>query len=176
LFSPPDKAKYLKELMEHLPSEADLRRQEEPGKPAAVTEPEGIAGVTDRDTLIYQLDLILNDLDHLETEHLPEKGRIADLPCDCIAKSGRSLRRHSIETIPIAARQGQDTAIYSEAADWAGRMMEIGTQEAVVSGAYDAQYPLESGTASKLRKRFQKILTSLKSPNRVGKIPTMKLS
>jgi len=50
----------------------------------------------------YQLDLILlDDLDHLETEHLPSKGRIAGVPCDCISKAGRSLRRHARETIPM---------------------------------------------------------------------------
>jgi len=160
LFPPPDRTKHLKELAELLPSEADLKQLQE-----LPTEVQAVPGVSDHDTLSYQLDLILDDLDHLETEHLPSKGRIAGQPCDCIAKAGRSLRRHSKETIPIAARQGQDTAIYSEAADWAGKMMEIGTVEAVVSGEYDAQYPLEAGTASKLRKRFQKVLTSLRKPN-----------
>ncbi len=28
----------------------------------------------------YQLDLILDDLDHLETEHFHSKGRIAGVP------------------------------------------------------------------------------------------------
>lgn len=88
----------------------------------------------------YQLDLILDDLDHLETEHLPSKGSIAGVPCDCISKAGRSLRRHARETIPIAARQARETKVYSEVAPWAERIMEIGTVEAVASGQYDEEY------------------------------------
>jgi hypothetical protein len=74
----------------------------------------------------YQLDLILDDLDHLETEHLPSRGRIAGVPCDCISKAGRSLRHHARETIPIAARQARETKVYQAVASWAERIMGTG--------------------------------------------------
>lgn len=59
----------------------------------------------------YQLDLILDGLDHPETEHLPSKGRIARVPCDCISKADGSLRRHARETIAIVARQARETKV-----------------------------------------------------------------
>jgi hypothetical protein len=72
----------------------------------------------------YQLDLILDGLDHLETEHLHSKGRIAGVPCDCFSKARRSLRRHARETIPIAARQAWETKVYWAVASWAERIVK----------------------------------------------------
>lgn len=118
-------------------------------------------GVSDKETLKYQLDLILDDLHHLETEHLPAQGRIAGVPCDCIAKAGRSLRRHAKETIPIAARQGEEPELFSELASWAQQLMDIGTLDKVQTGEYDAEYLKASGVASNLRKKIEPMFTSL---------------
>jgi hypothetical protein len=116
---------------------------------------EGEKAVTDEETLTYQHDRLLDELLHLETEHLPTKGRIAGKPCDCIAKAARELRRHARETIPIASRQGKDAKFYSELSEWAGTLIEIGSSDAVASGKYDNIYLQEAGTASKFRKQIE---------------------
>ena len=126
------------------------------------TERPSAESITDEETLRYQLDLIVDELQHLETEHLPMQGRIAGKPCDCIAKAARGLRRHAKETIPIAARQGKDTSVYSQMATWADGLMQIGTLDAVVTGEYDEEYLKQAGTASDLRKVFQKLLGEAK--------------
>ena len=118
--------------------------------------------ITDEGTLRYQLDYIIDDLQHLETEHLPNQGRIMGEPCDCIAKAGRTLRRHALETVPIAARQGQDATIYRHVADWANSVMDIGTLDAVNSGKFDEEYLKRAGAASTLRKSFEQLKTQLR--------------
>lgn len=118
--------------------------------------------VSEETTFKYQLDQILDDLQHLETEHLPAKGRIAGLPCDCIAKASRDLRRHSLETIPIASRQGKDASIFSEMVPLANEMMEIGTMAAVKSGQHDADYLRLAGIVSDYRKKISQILSECK--------------
>lgn len=118
--------------------------------------------ITDEETLRYQIELQIDDLQHLETEHLPNQGRIAGKVCDCIAKAARDLRRHARETIPIAARQGKDTSIYSQTATWAQGIMEMGTAEAVNSGKYDEEYLKQSGAASSLRKAFEALLAEVR--------------
>lgn len=114
-------------------------------------------------TLEYQLDLLLDELQHLETEHLPAKGRLLKSPCDCIAKASRSLRRHARETIPIAAREGKDTSLFDAIAEEADYLMGIGTLEAVKSGKYDAEYLSHSGVISNFRKSVDKMLAEVKS-------------
>ena len=117
---------------------------------------EAPASITDDETLRYQTELVIDDLQHLETEHLPNQGRIAGKPCDCIAKAARDLRRHARETIPIAARQGKDPVFYRELASWADRLVQIGTLDAVSSGEYDAEYLELAGVASQLRKEAER--------------------
>lgn len=111
--------------------------------------------VSDEETLRYQIDIIIDDLQHLETEHLPAQGRIAGKVCDCISKAARDLRRHTRETVPIAARQGKDTAVYSQVAAWAQEMVQIGTADVVASGRYEEEYLRQAGVASTLRKAFE---------------------
>lgn len=131
---------------------------EESGTETLSPEP----SVSELTTYRYQLERILDDLQHLETEHLPAKGRIAGLACDCIAKASRDLRRHSLETIPIAARQGKDATIFSEMADLASHMVEIGTASAVKSGRYDAEYLEQAGIISNYRKQIETLLSECK--------------
>lgn len=131
--------------------------QETPAPALETVEKAFPPSVTEEQTIKYQFDLIIDDLQHLETEHLPQQGRIMGQPCDCIAKAARSLKRHAKETIPIAARQGKDPALLSEVGHWAEGMMEIGTLEAASSGQFDEQYLREAGTASTFRKQFEGI-------------------
>lgn len=112
-------------------------------------------------SLDYQLDILLDDLQHLETEHLPAQGRLQGLPCDCIAKAARDLRRHAHETIPIAAREGKEAAIFSEMAAEGEHLIEVGTLEAVRSGLYDADYLKHAGTISNYRKAVEKMREGL---------------
>ena len=131
---------------------ADIDREVSPERSAPPVPEDKIS---DEETLRYQLDLILDDLQHLETEHLPGQGRIAGKVCDCIAKAARDLRRHTRETVPIAARQGRDTTLYSQVAAWAQEMVRIGTADMVASGQFDEEYPRQAGVASVLRKAFE---------------------
>lgn len=160
LFPPRDRRKALEGLAKSL-SKPPQSPPEMP-TPVAAAERKEVTDVSDQQTLIYQLELIRDDLEHLEQEHLPNKGRIAGAPCDCLAKAGRSLRRHARETIPIAARQGQDAKIYSEFTSWADHMIEIGTIEDVSSGKYDEEYLREAGTGSRYRKQIDSMLAELK--------------
>lgn len=110
----------------------------------------------------YQLDILLDDLQHLETEHLPAQGRLQGLPCDCISKAARDLRRHARETIPIAAREGKVATIFSEMATEGEHLIEIGTVEAVRTGLYDAEYLKSAGIISNYRKAVEKMRQELK--------------
>lgn len=166
LFDRSPRLKHLQELRDQLPSAEEQQVTPAPMESPTeevVEEKETSIGVTDSQTLAYQLDRLIDDILHLETEHLPNQGRIAGLPCDCIAKASRELRRHARETIPIAARQGKEAEIYSAAASWAERMMEIGSLEAVESGQHDQEYLREAGTASNFRKEFERLYSELKS-------------
>jgi len=124
--------------------------------PKATTSPM-YEGVSDAETLAYQWERILDDLQHLETEHLPMKGRIGNRACDCIAKAARDLRRHALETVPIAARQGVSTGILDEIGEWAQHMISIGTLQAVNSGKYNDEYLRQAGIASKYRKEIERL-------------------
>lgn len=119
-------------------------------------------GVTDQQTLAYQLDHIIAPLRQLEL-HLAEGGKIAGVPCDCIAKAAIDVSIFSEETVPIAARQGEDAKFYTELASWAKRMQSIGSEQAVSSGKHDDEYLAESGTASRFRKQVQALLSELKT-------------
>lgn len=114
-------------------------------------------GVSDKETLTYQVDRLIDDLQHLETEHLPMKGRLNGRPCDCITKAARDVRRHGLETVPIASRQGVSPKVFDEMAKWADKMIPIGTLQAVNSGKYDEVYLEEAGTASIFRKEMEKL-------------------
>lgn len=113
-------------------------------------------GVSEGETFDYQIDQLVDDLQHL-TEHLSNQGRLAGKPCDCIAKAARDARRHATETISIASRQGKPPRIFAEIAAWAERLIPIGTLEAASSGQYDDVYLEESGTASRFRKEVEKL-------------------
>ncbi|MBA7480227.1 hypothetical protein ES707_15676 [subsurface metagenome] len=125
------------------------------------TAQEPMVGASNETTLKYQLDHIIDDLEHLETEHLPYQGRLNGEPCDCIAKAARSLRRHAVETIPIAARQGEGAQIFSAMKDWAQHLIDIGTINQVVSGRYDDEYLAQAGDASNYRKQVEAIFTKV---------------
>ena len=115
--------------------------------------------VSNTETLVYQLDLILDDISHPETEHLLAQGKILGKPFDCIAKTGRSLHRHAIETVSIAARQKKDPVVFSRLADIGSRCMEIGTLDAVATHQYDNEYLTLAGDISTLRKQIDASLT-----------------
>ena len=76
--------KHLEEMRDMLPSaeeqEVTPAPMESPTQPV-VEEKETTIGVSDSQTLAYQLDRLIDDILHLETEHLPNQGRIAGLPC-----------------------------------------------------------------------------------------------
>lgn len=122
-------------------------------RPEKETTP--VSGVSDAETLQYQVDNIVNELVQLETLHLPAGGRIMGKSCDCIAKHSRIIKALAQETIPIAARQGKDSGIYSQLAEWAKEMQKIGTKVAVDSGQFAERYRAESGEASKFRKAIE---------------------
>ena len=142
-----------------IPQEGEAPTKEKKGK---VSSPQEIVtgeqfSVSDTTTLDYQIDRLIDDLQHLETEHLPAQGRIAGKTCDCIAKAARDLRRHSLETIPIASRQGKDAKLFSELASRADHLIEIGNLEAVNSGNYDEEYLRQAGQISTYRKQVEKM-------------------
>lgn len=117
------------------------------------SQPSAQTSVSDAQTLEYQLDRIIDDLQHLETEHLPAQGLIMGKACDCISKASRSLRFHSQETIPIATRQGKDARIFAEMAQWADHFVKIGTQDEVSTGTHTDEFLRGAGEASAFRKR-----------------------
>jgi hypothetical protein len=165
LFDRDRSIEHLRELREKLPSAAEQEVTPAPMGPSVGESSEAeetSTGVSDAQTLAYQLDRLIDDALHLETEHLPNQGRIEGLACDCIAKAARDLRRHAKETIPIAARQGHDPVVYSEAAAWAEYMIAIGSLEAVESGKHDQEYLVEAGRASNFRKEFERLHSELK--------------
>ena len=135
------------------------RVAEAAAEPTPLPKPPEIA--LEAHSLDYQLDTLLDDLQHLETEHLPAQGRLQGLPCDCIAKAARDLRRHARETIPIAARESKEATIFSEMAAEGDRLIEIGTVEAVRSGLYDAEYLKHAGTISNYRKAVERMRQEL---------------
>jgi len=150
------------------------QRLDLPVKPLAqaasreLSEASSLESVSDESTLKYQLELLVDDLQHLETEHLPNKGRIEGKACDCIAKAARDLRRHATETIPIASRQGADPKIFAEIAQVANYLKEIGTADMVKSGRYDDEYLAQAGIISSYRKAVERMLTELKGGSTSG--------
>jgi hypothetical protein len=118
--------------------------------------PAKVTGVTDAETLQYQKESIVDELAVLE-KHLAEGGKLfgGEGSCDCIAKHSRLVKKFAAESIPIAARQGKDTVVYTELADWAKEMQRIGTKEKVDSGEFADRYSVESGMASKFRKSIE---------------------
>jgi len=118
-------------------------------------------GVSDKDTLLYQLNHLLAVLSQLEI-HLSEGCKIIGVPCDCCGKHALQASTFAMETISIAARMEKPTAIYSEIATWAPTIENIDTPEKVNSGDYDETYRKESGTASKFRKKVQSMIGELK--------------
>jgi len=117
--------------------------------------------VSDKDTLLYQLNHLLAVLSQLEV-HLSEGCKIMGVPCDCCGKHALQASTFAMETIPIAARMDKDTLIYQDIASWTPYIEEIDTPEKVNSGDYDETYRKESGTASKFRKQVQSMIGELK--------------
>ncbi|MDP2660734.1 MAG: hypothetical protein Q8R28_08395 [Dehalococcoidia bacterium] len=142
---------------------AEFSDREQYSEIAGYAEPhEHPEAVTDQETLQYQLDELLDDLQHLETEHLPAKGLLMGKPCDCMSKAARDLRRHARETIPIAARQGKDPALFDRIAAWADKFVRIGTAEEVGSGRHTDEYLRGAGEASSLRKELNQFAQNCK--------------
>jgi hypothetical protein len=143
---------------------------ERPEKPEPESPPpesdEALAPITNQATLAWQIEHLLDDVEHLEVDHLPAQGRINGKPCDCIAKGGRTTRRHAIETVPIAARQDVDAQIFSDIAQWSNHLVDIGGLDAVLSGKFDDEYLRQAGTASNYRKALEKMLAEFKKSHR----------
>lgn len=157
-----------KRLTEEAETEESPQKEAPESPGAAITTTKGLetapgASAEEPHTLEYQLDLLLDDLSHLETEHLPAKGRLLGRPCDCISKASRSLRRHARETIPIAGREEKDTSLFDALAQEGDYLMGIGTLEAVKSGKYDSEYLTHAGIISNFRKSVDKMLAEAKS-------------
>lgn len=133
-----------------------LRIEGEPpsAPPAELSPAPETEHVSEEATLSYQFDLLQDDLQHLE-EHLAAKGRIGGRACDCIQKAARSVRRHALETIPIAARQGKDAKLFAEIAEVGNHLVQIGTLDAVNSGKYDEEYLKYAGAVSSFRKQVE---------------------
>lgn len=89
-----------------------------------------------------------------------------------IAKASRDLRRHSLETIPIASRQGKDASIFSEMVPLANELMEIGTATAVKSGRYDDEYVRVAGIVSNYRKKIDKLLAECEHCDEIQDLAT----
>jgi len=135
-----------------------------PETPATAPESHAVSTtprVSDKDTLLYQLDHLLSVLKQLET-HLSEGCKIMGVSCDCCFKHALEARTYAMETISIAARMGKETLIYQDISDWVPHIEEIDTPEKVESGDYDEIYRKESGTASKFRKKVQSMIAELK--------------
>lgn len=132
------------------------------GKPPQTVTSPSTRKVTDQETLIYQFDHLLIPLRQLEL-HLAEECKVLGIPCDCCQKSAMDIRVFAQETISIAARSGKQTAIFSEIADWAGRIEEIASEANSASGKYSETYRAESGNASRYRKQIQALLSEVKA-------------
>jgi len=124
------------------------------------TIPSATPSVSDKDTLLYQLNHLVAILSQLEI-HLSEGCKIMGIPCDCCAKHALQASTFAMETIPIAARMGKETNIYQDIASWTPHIEEIDTPEKVNSGDYDEIYRKESGTASQFRKQVQSMIVEL---------------
>ena len=138
--------------------------QKAPETPTAAPESHTVSttpGVSDKDTLLYQLNHLVAVLSQLEV-HLSEGLKIMGVPCDCGAKHALQASTFAMETIPIAARMGKETNIYQDIASWTPHIEEIDTPEKVNSGDYDEIYRKESGTASQFRKKVQSMISELK--------------
>jgi len=117
--------------------------------------------VSDKDTLLYQLNHLVAVLSQLEI-HLSEGCKIMGVPCDCCGKHALQANTFAMETISIAARMDKETLIYQDIASWTPYIEEIDSPEKVNSGDYDETYRKESGTASKFRKKVQSMIVELK--------------
>ncbi len=117
-------------------------------------------GVSNAETLLYQLQHLRDPLRQIEL-HLSEGCRILGKACDCCAKSGNDIRMFAEETIPIAARQGVNPAIFIELAAWGAEMQAVGIPPVVEKGEFD--YHAESGTASTYRKRVEQLIEEVKA-------------
>ena len=100
--------------------------------------------------------------------HLTEGCKIASKACDCCVKAANRIEAYAKESVPIAARQGKDTEVYSKLAEWAKELKPLVTREAVNSGAYERRYPIESGNASKLRKTVEGSCPTCADPKRLS--------
>ncbi|TET43297.1 MAG: hypothetical protein E3J60_00625 [Dehalococcoidia bacterium] len=169
LFSPRDNTKALEEFIDKQTTssvgKATSTAIQEPPKAPEIAPQSRTAGisqrVSDKDTLLYQLNHLVAALSQLEI-HLSEGCKIMGVPCDCCKKHSIQARTFAMETISIAARMGKPTAIYNEIATWAPTIEAIDTPEKVESGDYDETYRKESGTASQFRKTVQSMIGELK--------------
>lgn len=125
-------------------------------------KPASSPGVSDADTLRYQLKNLIDALDQLGL-HLSEECKILNVPCDCCEKHGGRVRAFALETIPIAARQGKTTDIFTSIADWGGFIEEIGTEQNAQSGLLSKKYRDESGRASVFAKDLRKMKAKLQN-------------
>ena len=139
----------------------ESRAPETPATPPESHTVSTMPKVSDKDTLLYQLNHLVAVLSQLEI-HLSEGCKIMGVPCDCCGKHALQANTFAMETISIAARMGKDTNIYQDIASWTPHIEEIDTPEKVASGDYNETYRKESGTASKFRKKVQSMIVELK--------------
>lgn len=123
-------------------------------------------GPTDAETLQYQHEHLTEELSLLET-HLSEGCQIFGKPCDCCLKAAKRIKAYAMESVPIAARQGVETAVYTNLADWAISLMPKVEKAVVEAGTYAKEYPEQSGQASLFRKELEKGCPSCE-PKRVS--------
>ncbi len=170
LFSPRDNTKPLEEFITNMkqtkspegksPSTTIQETEQAPEIEPQSRTASATASVSDKDTLLYQLDHLVAVLSQLEI-HLSEGCKIMGVACDCCGKHALQARTFATETISIAARMGKPTAIYTEISTWAPTIETIDTPEKVESGDYDETYRKESGTASQFRKQVQSMIVEL---------------
>ncbi len=97
LFQEPDPTLHLQKLLEK-----QAATQVANPKPLLLTQDTAVSTaqeIQEANSLEYQYDLLLDDLQHLETEHLPTQGRIGGLPCDCLIPGTLVYTPNSIRPI-----------------------------------------------------------------------------
>lgn len=117
--------------------------------------PPMVSKVTDKETLLYQLQHLHTPLVQLEL-HLAEGCIIMGKRCDCCRKHAGQAKLFAQETIPIAARQGEDFRIYNEIINWAIKV------ENIPISVPNEVLQMESGPAGLFRKRVEGMIEDLK--------------
>lgn len=106
--------------------------------------------VTDQQAISYQEKSIASEL-ILVQRHLREKGKINNVPCDCIEKHGLAIEALSNETIFMNPSRA---SLYAELAIFGSKLQTKGTPEAVASLKYDEEYEELGVKARQYRKEL----------------------